>query len=212
MASADWYFDFVSPFSYLQCEQLAALETRIRIRYRPVLFAGLLKAHGHKGPAEIPSKRRFTYRFVLWRARKLGLPFRMPPAHPFNPLAALRLVIAAGSDLRAAGTVLQAAFGEGRDLTDSGVIAELAAQLGVPDPERALAEPAVKQRLRANTLWASSQGVFGVPTLVIGAELFWGHDAVDMALDYLAHPQGFADAEMRRSESLPIGAARAVTR
>jgi hypothetical protein len=51
-----------------------------------------------------------------------------------------------------------------------------------------------------------------VPTLVIGAELFWGHDAVDMALDYLAHPQGFADAEMRRSESLPIGAARAVTR
>jgi 2-hydroxychromene-2-carboxylate isomerase len=103
-------------------------------------------------------------------------------------------------------------FAEGRDLTDSGVIAELAAQLGVADPVRALAEPAVKQRLRDNTLWASSQGVFGVPTLVIGTELFWGHDAVDMALDYLAHPQGFADAEMRRSESLPIGAARAVTR
>jgi len=70
----------------------------------------------------------------------------------------------------------------------------------------------VKQRLRDNTLWASSQGVFGVPTLVIGEELFWGHDAVDMALDYLARPQGFADAEMRRGESLPIGAARAVTR
>ena len=58
MPSADWYFDFVSPFSYLQCEQLPALERSIRIRYRPVLFAGLLKAHEHKGPAEIPAKRR----------------------------------------------------------------------------------------------------------------------------------------------------------
>ena len=40
MASAEWYFDFVSPFSYLQCEQLPALEARLRVHYRPVLFAG----------------------------------------------------------------------------------------------------------------------------------------------------------------------------
>jgi 2-hydroxychromene-2-carboxylate isomerase len=132
----------------------------------------------------------------------------MPPSHPFNPLAALRLVIAAGSDLRAAATVLQAAFGEGRDLTDPAVIAELAARLGVADPQSALADPVVKQRLRDNTQWARSRGVFGVPTLVIGEELFWGHDAFDMALDYLGQPQAFADAEMRLIDSLPIGAAR----
>jgi len=207
-----WVFDVLSPFAYLALPRLHELPPGVELKVVPVLLAALLDHFGQRGPAEISSKRRFTYRFVLWRARKLGLPFRMPPAHPFNPLAALRLVIAAGSDLRAAETVLQAVFGEGRDLTDSSVIAELAAQLGVADPHRALAEPSVKQRLRDNTAWASSQGVFGVPTLVIGEELFWGHDAVDMALDYLAHPQGFADAEMRRSESLPIGAARAVTR
>ena len=74
MASADWYFDFVSPFSYLQCEQLPQLERSIRVRYRPVLFAGLLKASGHKGPAEIPAKRRFTYQFVAWQAKRLGVP------------------------------------------------------------------------------------------------------------------------------------------
>jgi 2-hydroxychromene-2-carboxylate isomerase len=207
-----WVFDVLSPFAYLALPRLRELPPGVELKVVPVLLAALLDHFGQRGPAEISSKRRFTYRFVLWRARKLGLPFRMPPAHPFNPLAALRLVIAAGSDLRAAETVLQAVFGEGRDLTDSSVIAELAAQLGVADPHRALAEPSVKQRLRDNTAWASSQGVFGVPTLVIGEELFWGHDAVDMALDYLAHPQGFADAEMRRSESLPIGAARAVPR
>jgi len=207
-----WVFDVLSPFAYLALPRLRELPLGVELKVVPVLLAALLDHFGQRGPAEIPSKRRFTYRFVLWRARKLGLPFRMPPAHPFNPLAALRLVIAAGSDLHAAGTVLQAAFGEGRDLTDTKVIAELAARLGVADPHTALADPAVKQRLRDNTLWASSQGVFGVPTLVIGEELFWGHDAVDMALDYLARPQGFADAEMRRGESLPIGAARAVTK
>jgi 2-hydroxychromene-2-carboxylate isomerase len=203
-----WVFDVLSPFAYLAFARLRELPSDVELKIVPVLFAALLDHFGQRGPAEIPSKRRFTYRFVLWRARRLGLPLRMPPAHPFNPLAALRLVIAAGSDLRAAGTVLHAAFGEGRDLTDAAVIAELAAQLGVADPQSALADPAVKQRLRDNTLWASSRGVFGVPTLVIGEELFWGHDALDMALDYLAQPQTFADADMRLIDSLPIGAAR----
>jgi 2-hydroxychromene-2-carboxylate isomerase len=203
-----WVFDVISPFAYLAFARLRELPADVELKIVPVLFAALLDHFGQRGPAEIASKRRFTYRFVLWRARRLGLPLRMPPAHPFNPLAALRLVIAAGSDLRAAGTVLQAAFGEGRDLTDAAVIAQLAARLGVADPQSALADPAVKQRLRDNTLWASSRGVFGVPTLVVGEELFWGHDAFDMALDYLAQPQAFADAGMRLIDSLPIGAAR----
>jgi len=207
-----WVFDVISPFAYLAFPRLRELPSGVELRVVPVLLAALLDQFGQRGPAEIPSKRRFTYRFVLWRARRLGLPLRMPPAHPFNPLAALRLVIAAGSDTRAAGTVLQAVFGEGRDLTDPAVIAELGARLGVRDPQSAIADPAVKQRLRENTLWASSRGVFGVPSFVIGEELFWGHDACDMALDYLARPQAFADAEMRRIESLPIAAARAVAK
>ena len=203
-----WVFDVISPFAYLACARLRELPPNVELKVVPVLLAALLDHFGQRGPAEIPSKRRFTYRFVLWRARKLGVPLRMPPAHPFNPLAALRLVIAAGSDLRAAATVLQAAFGEGRDVSDAAVIADLAARLGVADPQSALADPVVKQRLRDNTLWARSHGVFGVPTLLIGEELFWGHDAFDMALDYLGQPQSFADAEMRGLDSLPIGAAR----
>ena len=205
-----WVFDVISPFAYLALPRLEELPAGIELMVVPVLLAALLDRFGQRGPAEIPSKRRFTYRFVLWRARRLGLPLRMPPAHPFNPLAALRLIIAAGSDRRAAETVLKAVFGEGRDLTDQAVIADLAAQLAVADPQRALADAAVKQRLRENTLWASAQGVFGVPTLLIGAELFWGHDAFDMALDYLSRPQSFTDPDMRALDSLPIGAARAL--
>ena len=203
-----WVFDVISPFAYLAFPRLAELPANVELAYVPVLLAGLLQHFGQLGPAEIPSKRRFTYRFALWRARRLGLPMRFPPAHPFNPLAALRLIIAAGSDRRATAAVLDAVFRDGRDVSDPAVIAELAGALGIPAPAAALAEPAIKQRLRDNTDWARERGVFGVPTLVIGEEFFWGHDAIDMALDYLQAPQSFADAAMRAADTMPVGAAR----
>jgi 2-hydroxychromene-2-carboxylate isomerase len=203
-----WVFDVISPFAYLGFPQLSRLPAHVSVEFVPVLLAGLLQHFGQLGPAEIPSKRRFTYRFVLWRARQLGLPMRMPPAHPFNPLAALRLIIAAGSDRRAAGTVLDAVFREGRDVADPAVIAALARELGVADVQAALGDTTVKQRLRDNTAWASAQGVFGVPTLVIGNELFWGQDAFDMALEYLRHPDAFRDPRMQAADTLPVGATR----
>ena len=203
-----WVFDVVSPFAYLGFPRLAQLPDHVQLEVVPVLFAGLLDHFGQLGPAEIPAKRRFTYRFVLWRARRAGMPMRLPPAHPFNPLAALRLIIVAGCDRRAAGAVLDAVFRDGRDVSDPAVIADLAQRLGVRDPQSALADPAVKQRLRDNTSWAAARGVFGVPTLLIGEELFWGDDAFDMALDYLTRPERFRDPAMQAVETLPVGAAR----
>jgi len=203
-----WVFDVVSPFAYLALPGLARLPAGVRLEFVPVLLAGLLDHFGQLGPGEIPSKRRFTYRFVVWRARRLGLPLRMPPSHPFNSLAAQRLIIAAGSTEPAVRAVLEAVFREGRDVSDPAVIAGLAEQLGVADPQAALADPLIKQRLRENTEWASARGIFGVPTLVIGTEFFWGHDAVEMALEYLAAPETFTDPQMRAIETLPIGAER----
>jgi len=208
VVKVSWVFDVISPFAYLAFPQLSRLPAHVSVELVPVLFAGLLQHFGQLGPAEIPSKRRFTYRFVLWRARQLGLPMRMPPAHPFNPLPALRLIIAAGSDRRAAGIVLDAVFREGRDMADPAVIAALARELGVADVQAALGDTTLKQRLRDNTAWASAQGVFGVPTLVIRNELFWGHDAFDMALEYLQHPDAFRDPDMQAVDTLPIGVTR----
>ena len=96
VARVSWVFDVISPFAYLAFSRLEELPDGVELQLVPVLLAALLNHFGQRGPAEIPPKRRFTYRFVLWRARRLGLPLRMPPAHPFNPLAALRLIIAAG--------------------------------------------------------------------------------------------------------------------
>ena len=203
-----WVFDVISPFAYLQLRQLPALPKDVRVELVPVLFAGILNHYGHVGPAEIAPKRRFTYRFTLWRAAKMGIPMRFPPAHPFNPLAALRLIIAAGNTRHAVERVFDAVFAEGRDVSAPEVIASLAAELDVPDPKTALAAPEVKQRLHDNTRWAIEQGVFGVPTLIIDNESFWGHDAFDMALDYLRDPQMFQSAAMQGIESLQVSARR----
>jgi 2-hydroxychromene-2-carboxylate isomerase len=205
-----WVYDVISPFAYLMLPRLAELPQEVDLRTLPVLFAGLLEHFGQRGPAEILSKRRFTYRFALWRARRLGLPMRFPPAHPFNPLGALRLAIAAGSTLIAARTLLDAVFRDGRDVSAPAVLEDLAGQLGVANWHAQLADPAVKAQLRRNTEWCAGRGIFGVPTLVCGAEFFWGQDALDMALDYLKDPQAFEDEGMRAADSLPVGASRTV--
>jgi 2-hydroxychromene-2-carboxylate isomerase len=212
MAIADWYFDFISPFSYLQCEKLDELERSIDIRYKPVLFAGLLKAWGHRGPAEIPAKRRFTYRFLVWQARKLGIPFKFPPAHPFNPLPLLRLAIAADCEPDAIRRIFRFVWRDGK-LADLPIEwAELLAELGLSGVEVRAASPEVKDALRRNTDEAIARGVFGVPTLSIGDELFWGVDATAMAADYIANGCRFTDPEMTRIASLPIGAEREPTK
>src|ERR1700733_6450407 len=156
-----WVFDVISPFAYLAFPRLAQLPAGVHLELVPVLLAALLDRFGQLGPAEIPAKRRFTYRFALWRARRLGLPVRMPPKHPFNPLAALRLILAAGNDARAATTVLDAVFRDGRDVSDPAVIADLAQALGVAAPAQALAREEIKQRLRENTDWAIARGGVG---------------------------------------------------
>lgn len=208
MIAADWYFDFISPFAYLASERLSLLAPTIRVRYKPVLFAALLDAHGQKGPAEIAAKRTFTYRFVVWQARRWGIPVRFPHEHPFNPLPLLRLAIACDCRPEAVQHIFRFVWRDGR-LPDLPIEwAELAHDLGVPDASKRVADPEVKERLRRNTDEALARGVFGVPTLVIGETLFFGADAMEMARDYALAGCRFDDPEFDRVAALPEGAQR----
>lgn len=206
--TAHWYFDLISPFSYLHLKQFHKLPANLEIEYAPVLFAGLLKHWEHKGPAEIPAKRIYTYRYVTWLAQHLGIPFKVPPSHPFNSLPTLRLLIAAGPIQANVGTAFDMIWKEGRDLQDPKEIAELGRRLGIKDARVALVDNAVKSQLRTNTDEAIGKGVFGVPTFVIGDMIFWGQDSLDMMLDYLGNPGLFNTTEMQHALTLPIGAVR----
>ena len=205
---ADWYFDFVSPFAYLQGEQLAGLAPAITFRYKPVLFAGVLDALGQIGPAEIPPKRAFTYRFVVWQAKRLGIPFKLPHEHPFNPLPLLRLAIACDCDAAAIQRIFRFVWRDGR-LPDLPIEwAELTSELGLANADARIALPEVKETLRRNTDEAIGRGVFGVPTIILRDELFWGADATQMVADYAAAGCRWTDPEYARAAALPIGASR----
>ncbi len=202
--SVDWYFDFVSPYSYIGLHRLGELKGDIR--YQPVLFAGLLNHWGQKGPAEIPAKRRWTYRWCAWWAQRLGIPFRFPAAHPFNPLNHLRLAIASGCAPEAIRRIFESIWVSGADAMDPGRFKQLCADLRI-DPAR-LSDADIKDSLRACTEEAAARGVFGVPSLVIDAEVFWGADSIEFARAFLADPAVLRNDEMRRLDALPVAAAR----
>ena len=202
----DWYFDFVSPFAYLQLQRFDQLPPGTVVRPVPVLFAGILKHWGQLGPAEISGKRIFTYRYVHWLAERRGVALEMPPAHPFDPLPLLRLVVAAGPKLSTVRRLFDFVWREGRlpDSDGGRALDAVAVELGVDDRRRATSRPAAKAALIEHTRSALARGVFGVPTFVHGAELFWGDDATDMLLDY---PERLIQ-RVRASDTLPIGAER----
>jgi 2-hydroxychromene-2-carboxylate isomerase len=206
MEKAEWFFDVVSPFSYLHFHKLDALRDRLAIEPVPILFAGLLKRLETKGPAEIPSKRLHTYQQCVWLAQRQGVPFVMPPRHPFNPLGAQRLLVSLGATDADVDIALNFVFGEGRDAELE--LPALAERLGVSNLEERIALPEVKRQLIENTERALALGVFGVPTLRLRERLFWGSDTVDWAADFLDQPNLFEQAEYQAAARCRFGIAR----
>jgi len=213
MKQITFYLDFISPYAYLAFEALpeALKGLSHSVEYRPVLFAGLLKHHGQLGPAEIAPKRDWTYRQVLWLAHQHGIPMQLPAAHPFNPLALLRLALACGSDGQANRYVCETIFRHvwrgGADASDGRRLAELRQELA---PQRDPDGDEVKNELRANTELAIARGLFGVPSFEAGGKLFWGFDGLAILRSCLAGDPWFAGGDWDAAAQLPSGVARAV--
>ncbi|QGL81845.1 2-hydroxychromene-2-carboxylate isomerase [Stenotrophomonas maltophilia] len=208
MATLRWYFDFVSPYSYLHWQKLKQLPRFARIQTVPIAFGAVLHHLGNLGPAEIPAKRRFMYRQLLWTAQAEGTPLRFPPGHPFNPLSALRLCLAAGGSVQAVDVLFDWIWRDGNAADSAEALREPGARLGIEDVASAIADPAVKEQLRRNTEAAIAAGVFGVPTLAIDDELFWGNDAHPLMAAVLADPALLQQPEWQRLAELPVAVQR----
>lgn len=218
----DFFYDPISPYAFLAFERLPLALTGLSVvvRYRPVLFAALLKAHGQLGPAEIPGKRDWTYRQVRWLAQHHGVRLDLPAAHPFNPLPLLRLGLATASNDAPGQTnryVTEALFqhvwhggGDPADPVRLGALQErLADQMGQrQDPRLAPDSEAVKARLRDNTDEALALGLFGVPSMVAVGRLFWGLDALPMLRESLDGAPWFQGGNWDAAETLPVGQRR----
>jgi len=193
MRSLRFCFDFISPYAYLAWTQIHAIARRhdVRVEPQPILFAALLDKHGTRGPAEIPARRRYLLHDIQRIARHFGVPLVPPPAHPFNPLRALRIATIDPSTIDAFFTAVWAT-GQGID----GVL-----------PDREVTD-AAKAKLRATTEAAIADGVFGVPTMLIDDQMFWGCDSLPHLERYLVTGETADAALIARWEALPASASR----
>jgi 2-hydroxychromene-2-carboxylate isomerase len=179
MQRVTFWLDFISPYAHLAFERLpqALQGCSYEVDYRPVLFAGLLQHHAHKGPAEIEPKRAWTFRQVHWLAAQHGITLDTPLRHPFNPLPLLRMALACGPNRRVVETIFHHVWHGGADAADPDRLAALQAALA---PALDPIAPEVKAELKANTDEAIARGVFGVPSFGLGERVFWGLDALPM--------------------------------
>lgn len=181
MRTVDFYFDYLSPFSYLASREISEVCARggAAVTFRPVLFPAVLDHWGQRGPAEIPPKSVHTFKECLRHALLRSIPFRAPRLHPFNPLLALRVTWAAGDAVereRTAHALYALGWGQGGDLSARDEIEQQLTAAGLPAAqllERAQT-PEIKALLRSETEQAIARGVFGVPTMFVEDELFWG--------------------------------------
>jgi 2-hydroxychromene-2-carboxylate isomerase len=203
MTVLDFYFDYLSPYAYLASLDIGELSERhgVELRMRPVLFAGLLEHWGQRGPAEIRPKGRHAFRECARHALVRGVPLRSPRYHPFRPLVALRVsleTVSGADQRRVIGTLMELGWARGGDLGGAGEIAGALDRVGL-DGAALVArteEPAMKQLLRSETEAAVARGVFGIPTMLVGDELFWGLDQLRWIELYLEGKDPLASVDL----------------
>ena len=216
MATIRFYFDYESPNAYLAWTQLPQLARRYgaTIQPVPILYAALLDAHGQLGPGESPAKGRWMGKNLARKAVLLGVPLGAPAFLPFNPLLALRTTLLLSEPEQRDALIdalFQAVWVRGLHVSDPAVVEGVANEIGLPgDTLVAKAQmPEVKQRLRAQTDEAIARGVFGVPSMEVGDELFWGYDDFPYLELFLAGRDPVDAAEWRsRDRPVPASAAR----
>ncbi len=206
----DFYYDIISPFSHVALARIKELPDGMTVIPKPVLLGAILSHWGQLGPAEIAPKRLHTYRIATFLAERHGVPMQFPPRHPFNPLAALRILAGADADLEMVRRAFDFVFAAGRAPDNADDLAAFAHAVGAP---LQLSEvDASKLRLRALTEEAIARGVFGVPTFAVqtpdGDDMFWGVDGFDMLLAYLNDPKLFTRPPFDGLAAIEVGVRR----
>jgi 2-hydroxychromene-2-carboxylate isomerase len=189
MKDFNFYFDFLSPFSFFAFKKLSGLKD-VSIHYKPVALGPLLNHWGIKGPGEVTPKREFLLKQCLRYAAKNNLSFTTPKTHPFNSLYALRLALkstAGELQPQVIKTLWEAGWEKRIDMGEPDELQKVLKDAGLPAEElyeKSFSKQA-KVELKANIQEAISFGAFGVPSFVAGDELFWGNDGIESLLDYL---------------------------
>ena len=185
----EFYFDFISPYSFLAHKQIRKIENKegIKIIYKPVLLGGLHNLHGIKAPAFIPAKAKHMVRDCKLIAEKNNIRFKFNSYFPIRSLNLMRGVLVAEEDnvkKYYIDNIFNTIWQDGLNMNDAIVIQKILQNLNINPKTFSLRTTSslIKDLLRKKTNAAYEKGVFGAPTFVVNNKIFWGQDRIEFAL------------------------------
>ena len=186
----DFYFDFISPYSFLAHKEISKIEKKnsIKIRYKPILLGGLHNLHGIKAPAFIPAKAKHMVRDCKLIAERNNIKFKFNFYFPIKSLNLMRGVLVAEEDNIKnyyIDNIFSTIWQDGLNMNDENIVQKILKNLNV-NPKTFLlrsASSSIKDLLRKRTNEAYEKGVFGAPSFVSNNKVFWGQDRIEFALN-----------------------------
>ena len=187
--SFQFYFDFVSPYSFIAHKEIKKIEKKysINVKYKAILLGGLHNLHGIKAPAFIPSKARFMIRDCKMVAEKKNIKFKFNSYFPIKSLNLMRGVFVAEEDNYKShyiDSIFNAIWQDGLNMNDENIIQKILKNLNI-NPKTfllRLASSSIKDSLKKKTSEAYEKGIFGAPSFVINNKIFWGQDRIEFVL------------------------------
>lgn len=188
--SFDFYFDFISPYSFLAHKEIIKIEKKnsVKIKYKPILLGGLHNLHGIKAPAFIPAKAKHMIRDCKLIAEKNKIKFKFNSYFPIRSLNLMRGVLVAEEDNYKSyyiDSIFNAIWQDGLNMNDENIIQKILKNLNI-NPKTFLlrsASSSIKDSLRKRTNEAYEKGIFGAPSFVSNNKVFWGQDRIEFALN-----------------------------
>ena len=185
----DFYFDFVSPYSFLAHKEIRKIErkTSIKVRYKPILLGGLHNLHGIKAPAFIPAKAKHMIRDCKLIAERNNTKFKFNSYFPIRSLNLMSGVFVAEEDNFKSyyiDSIFDAIWQDGLNMNDENIIIKVLKNLNVNPKTFALrsTSSSIKDSLKKRTGEAYEKGIFGAPTFVSNNKIFWGQDRIEFAI------------------------------
>ena len=185
----DFYFDFVSPYSFLAHKEIRKIEDRIKIKitYKPMLLGGLHNLHGIKAPAFIPAKAKHMVRDCKLIAERNSVKFKFNTYFPIKSLNLMRGVLVAEEDNIKnyyIDSIFNTIWQDGLNMNDDNIIQKVLKNININPKTFSLRSTSslIKDSLRKKTSEAFEKGIFGAPTFVSNNKIFWGQDRIEFAL------------------------------
>ena len=185
----DFYFDFISPYSYLAHKRIRKIqkEKEIKFIYKPILLGGLHNLAGITAPALIKSKKKFLIDDCEMVAKKFKIDFKFNEKFPINSLSLMRGMLVINNEIKDLfiDRFFDAYWSLNSDLENKEIVGKILKKINV-DPV-IFYENIIKQETKDNlkniTQQAFDKKIFGAPTFIVNNKIFWGQDRLDYALD-----------------------------